>query len=954
MGTATILKRPVAATALSVLLCLAQAASAENPVQFKDAGLKAAVEATLHRMNPTGTDMLALKELSAVQLRIFDLEGLQYASHLTSLWLMQNQINDLTPLAGLTRLTELGLDGNQISDLTPLKDLTGLTALWLDRNQTQDLSPLAQLTSLTDLTVSNNLVSDLTPLGRLTRLATLWLDGNRIRDISPLVGLTQLRRLDLRDNPLYEQACVVHIPQILADNPGIDIRHHPCIDQSTLTISSTGGGSVLEPGEGSFQYLPGTVVPIVANAQDGWELTGWTGTAVDAMRVEEPASANTTVKMSGDYTLQANFRTTRAATLCKLTIGCDANGSITAPGGGAFWYAHGTLVSIAAKPAEGYHLNNWTGTAVSAGKVADAASLNTTVFMDDDYTLQASFEADPGPGQHMLTVTWGEGGTVTTEVVSGTSSQTLMGVGTFVFDHGAQVTVTVSPKAGWRFVGWTGTVASRETTVTFTLTSNQRLVATLAQTPRTLTVICTEGGTVTKPGIGSFSYQPGTSVQLEAAAKTGYVFAGWTGVMVDRREVADPSLNRITVVVIDDSTLCANFKAIRHFLESWETALAATYMPTKAAFIHADEGVWSLDDAVSESPSCGLTPHRAEVVELDNSQALLLRSNDSRSECSDIVSVALTEAGLVNPGFALNVDVSTVLSFYETGWLANPSLHDPSTDCMVPPCFDNVSLLLSDNRGNVLAYVLQRCPDASANIPNARFGDAYREILLDPSSIYYQRRLLSDLQTIPAFDPRDAQIRSIEFRVDEHGFAVLDELSIVPGVIDTNTPVYRFWSSALECHFFTADAAEKQNRIDLYPDTWMLEGIAYFTPSDRRSPGAAPVYRLWSPVLSTHFYTISEAERDVLVRDFGDIWMLEGIVFLAYPEGRQPPSAKAVYRFWSDTLGCHFYTISESERDYLVANFPHIWTLEGVAWYAYPPRWDSGGALAVVRRSRSE
>ena len=952
MRTAKVLRRPATAAILYLLLCLAQAASAENPVQFNDAGLKTAIEAALHRMNPAPSDMLTLKELDAIQLGIGDLEGLQYATNLTSLWLIGNRISNLTPLSGLTHLTELGLDENQISDLRPLKGLTHLTALWLDRNQAQDLSPLTQLTDLMDLTLSNNLVSDLTPLGGLTHLRTLWLDGNQIHTISPLVGLTELRQLDLRDNPLYEQACTVHIPQILADNPGIDLRYHPCIDQCILTISSGDGGSVKDPGEGSFQHQPGSVVRIVAEADSGWEFTGWTGTAVDGARVDNPALARTTVKADEDYTLQANFRPLEVGTLQRLVIDCDADGSIVTPGEGTFWYAYGTLVTVVAKPAEDHHLRNWSGTAVTAGKVADAAAASTTVLVDDDYTLDASFEADPGPGQHMLTVTWGEGGSVTTEVVSGTFSQTLMGAGTFLFDDGAAVTVTVSVKPGWRFAGWTGTVASAETTVTFTLTSDLRLVANLVRPPRTLTVACGEGGTVTQPGVGSFSYQPGTLVQVEAVPKLGYVFAGWTGTLVDKLEIPNPSRNRITVVVTEDSTLCANFEAIFRFRESWETVLPATYAPAKAVFIHADEGVWSLEDAVSDSASCGLTPQRAAIVELDNSRALLLTSYDSTSACSDIVSVSLTEAGLVNPGFALTVDANTVLKFYETGGLDGPGLHDPSTDCAVPPCFDNVSLLLSDNRGNVLAYVLQRYPEAHANIPNTRFGDTYREVLLDPSAIYYQRRLLSDLQTIPAFDARDAQIRSIEFRVDEHGSAVIDEVSIEPGIIEDKTPVYRFWSPTLERHFFTTGAGEKQNLIDLYPDTWTFEGIAYFAPPGDRRPGTAPVYRFWSPVLSSHFYTISETERDTLFRDFAGVWMLDGVAFCAYAEGHQPADAKAVYRFWSGALGCHFYTISETERDNLVANFPHIWTLEGIAWYAYPPRWDSGGALTVVRDSR--
>jgi len=95
------------------------------------------------------------------------------------------------------------------------------------------------------------------------------------------------------------------------------------------------------------------------------------------------------------------------------------------------------------------------------------------------------------------------------------------------------------------------------------------------------------------------------------------------------------------------------------------------------------------------------------------------------------------------------------------------------------------------------------------------------------------------------------------------------------------------------------------------------------------------VYRFWSPSLSSHFYTISEQERDGLVRDFGYVWTYEGVAFYAYPEGQQPAGALPVYRFWSGSGNRHFYTISEQERQTLVDQFSYYWTLEGVAWYAY-------------------
>jgi archaellum component FlaF (FlaF/FlaG flagellin family) len=43
-----------------------------------------------------------------------------------------------------------------------------------------------------------------------------------------------------------------------------------------------------------------------------------------------------------------------------------------------------------------------------------------------------------------------------------------------------------------------------------------------------------------------------------------------------------------------------------------------------------------------------------------------------------------------------------------------------------------------------------------------------------------------------------------------------------------------------------------------------------------------------------------------------------------------------VYRFWSDVYGHHFYTISEAEKNYVIATWPDRWRYEGPVYYAYP------------------
>ncbi|MFC1634006.1 choice-of-anchor Q domain-containing protein [Planctomycetota bacterium] len=209
-------------------------------------------------------------------------------------------------------------------------------------------------------------------------------------------------------------------------------------DKHTLTISSTGGGSVTDPGEGNFLYDDETVVPIQATAGANYHFVNWTGTAVDEGQVANPNSAGTTVTMEGDYTLQANF----AIDQHDLTTSSTSGGSVTTPGEGTYSYDHGTAAPIVAAPAANYHFVNWTGTAVDDGKVANPNAASTTVTVDADYAVQANFAMD----KWTLTFSSTIGGSVT-----------VPGEGDFPYDHGTFVAINAVAEDNYRFVNWTGT-----------------------------------------------------------------------------------------------------------------------------------------------------------------------------------------------------------------------------------------------------------------------------------------------------------------------------------------------------------------------------------------------------------------------------------------------------------------------------------------------------------------
>jgi hypothetical protein len=156
----------------------------------------------------------------------------------------------------------------------------------------------------------------------------------------------------------------------------------------------------------------------------------------------------------------------------------------------------------------------------------------------------------------------------------------------------------------------------------------------------------------------------------------------------------------------------------------------------------------------------------------------------------------------------------------------------------------------------------------------------------------------------------------------------------VPGLA---LAVQRFWSPTVSSHFYTTSEPEKEKLIYGYSDKWTYESIAFYAFADGTDLNALPVYRFWSDSLGVHFYTISETERDKLLVKFSHIWTYEGLAFYAYPEGQQPSTMSPVYRFWSAGYLRHFYTASEREKQKLIDNYSHIWTFEGIAYYAYRP-----------------
>ena len=168
----------------------------------------------------------------------------------------------------------------------------------------------------------------------------------------------------------------------------------------TLTISSTIGGSVTTPGEGTFFYDAGTTVNLVAEVEEGYQFVNWTDN-VDT--IADVDAASTTIIMNDDYSIGADFAAISPVQY-NLTISSTSGGSVTVPGEAMFTYDEGTLVDLVATPDAVHQFVNWTG---DVGTVANINASATTITILSSYSIAANFE-----GKYTRMVTGGYDNTV--------------------------------------------------------------------------------------------------------------------------------------------------------------------------------------------------------------------------------------------------------------------------------------------------------------------------------------------------------------------------------------------------------------------------------------------------------------------------------------------------------------------------------------------------------------
>ena len=153
------------------------------------------------------------------------------------------------------------------------------------------------------------------------------------------------------------------------------------------------------------------------------------------------------------------------------------------------------------------------------------------------------------------------------------------------------------------------------------------------------------------------------------------------------------------------------------------------------------------------------------------------------------------------------------------------------------------------------------------------------------------------------------------------------------------SPVFRFYNTQTGTHFYTINQAERDLVLVRYPH-FAYEGPAYFAYQTSRA-SHLPVYRFYNTKTGTHFYTQSEAEKNFILATY-PVFAFEGPAY--YAPGAAGASSVALYRFFNTMTGAHFFTTNVAERDMVLQRWPHF-AFEGAAYQVYPTGAGGGGNL---------
>ncbi len=339
----------------------------------------------------------------------------------------------------------------------------------------------------------------------------------------------------------------------------------------------------------------------------------------------------------------------------------------------------------------------------------------------------------------------------------------------------------------------------------------------------------------------------------------------------------------------------------------------------------------------------------------------------------------------LQPGNGYEIDPeqnSGTVSFVDTpeDVTTEPEPEPESEDITVSISADNTTLIESEGSETTITISLDSPPPADGLVVDIGSGEAFSlgefdGLPPDPQPVYTGGTLVQAFEdlsgvsfrveeqtatiTLPILDDADRSaddpeatrnddigvetytyslLESDDYNINSDAstinFTLADEPSQLESAAeDGEVTVFRFFDPNVGSHLYTSSEAES-NSIQENLSNYSFEGPSYkaLDPlTGEESDNISNVYRFFNPSTGAHLYTASEVERDNIIETL-DNFNFEGEQFAVYNTDLGEETIP-IHRFYNPTLGVHFYTPNEAERENVEANLPN-YNYEGIAYYA--------------------
>jgi alpha-mannosidase len=320
-------------------------------------------------------------------------------------------------------------------------------------------------------------------------------------------------------------------------------------EELTLTMATLpeDGGST-NPGTGSHKVNSGAPLTIEAYPLSGYHFVNWTTSGFT--RLTDPKARKTTVYITADTTITANFAENTEKVNLTMTVSPVAGGSSN-PGTGIHEINAGENFTIEAIPADSYHFIQWN--IKGSGRILNSKAYKTTAVLNHDATISANFAKNSQPV--FLTI-------ASSAPAKGTTNP---GTGEHAVNFGESLLISGIPVEGYSFKNWTvhsGEALisdAKSATTTVMVTTDANLIANFRKSiPANLEMLVfPDGKGSINPGIGNYTVNQNESIDIEASPIDGYYFVNWSG---DKKgKISDPNSLNSLAILSGNSTITANF-----------------------------------------------------------------------------------------------------------------------------------------------------------------------------------------------------------------------------------------------------------------------------------------------------------------------------------------------------------------------------------------------------------